>query len=503
MRPAVATPVLERLRRRRPHVGRPPAGLVALLVVAAIAHVAWSVVVAPLAGPDEDAHLAYVQRLVDARELPQKVVPGARAFSSEMGAAEYWAGLFQIPLNTLTKPTTTEAEQRAFAAEARRLGPEGRRDGKGFQPAANNPPLYYVVAAVPYAAGSGGDFFTRLQLARLGGLPFILIVVASVWLLCAELLPRPPWARVLAAGAVALHPQLTFMSGVVNPDVALAAVISLFLLVAVRLVTRGPTLGRALALGGVCAAAALVQPRIATVGVPAALALALAFHRHRVPWRDALVRGGASLGVAALGIVLYYAVVSVYGGEATKGQLQGTVAAGFNLREFFSYLWQFYWIKPRFLEPMLGPPRGFQYVWVESFFGVFGSLDVYLPGWAYDRLYKAAQFGLVLLAFCALLRGDALRRHWRELLVLVATMGTLLITVHYAAYRGLVGSNGTDPILVGRYLLPLIALFGLAIAFVATSLPRRAGRWFGLALLIGMLMLQLGGVGATLVRYHA
>ena len=494
-----------RLRDRAARTRRPPSALVVLLIIATVGHVAWSMAVAPLQGPDEDAHLGYVQRLVDDRELPQKVTPGAQAFSSEMGAAMFWGGFYQVVLNPSTKPNTTDAEQREFAAAARRLGAEGRRDAKGLQAAANNPPLYYLWSAVPYAVGSatGGDFFTRLQLARLAGLPLLLVVVAAAWLLCAELLPRPYWARVLATGVVSLHPLLSFMSGVVNPDVAIAAAWSAFFVVAVRLVTRGPTLRRALLLGVICAAAALIQPRGATIGLPAAIALWLAFRRHGTPGRDVLLRGGASLGIAFAGLVVYYLIVVVYGGEATRGQLAGTVAGGFNLREFVAYLWQFYFMKLRFMEPMLGPPRGFQYVYVESFFGVFGSLDVYLPTWVYDRLYKAAIVGVFLLVFCLLLRSDALRRRWREAVVLVAGAATMLLTLHYAAYRALLGNGATDPILVGRYLLPMIVIFGLALAFVVSSLPRRWGPWVGGAVLVAAVMLQLSGLALTVVRYHA
>ena len=54
----------------------------------------------------------------------------------------------------------------------------------------------------------------------------------------------------------------------------------------------------------------------------------------------------------------------------------------------------------------------------------------------------------------------------------------------------------------GRYLLPLVSLFGLAIAFVCASLPRRAGPVAAAAVLAVGVLLQLGGLGIELARFY-
>jgi hypothetical protein len=141
-------------------------------------------------------------------------------------------------------------------------------------------------------------------------------------------------------------------------------------------------------------------------------------------------------------------------------------------------------------------------VYVESFLGVFGSLDVFLPGWIYSLLWSLTLYGLVTLVIGAFLRFDALRRHWPELLVLLAGAGTYALTIHFGAYRTLTGNDFSDAILVGRYILPLVALFGLAVAFVATSLPRRAGQYVGLVALVGLMAVHLAGFGNGLVRWY-
>jgi hypothetical protein len=60
-----------------------------------------------------------------------------------------------------------------------------------------------------------------------------------------------------------------------------------------------------------------------------------------------------------------------------------------------------------------------------------------------------------------------------------------------------------DPIFTGRYLLPLISLFALAVAWVVGSLPRVASHVVGGALLgVGVLM-SLAGLGLSAARFYA
>ena len=487
-----------RLRRLR----RFPLPLAVILLVAAIGQVAWSLATAPLQGPDEDSHVAYVQRMVETGELPQEADADVDGYSSEIDAARRWGNLLAVPTYPAARPNQTTLEREAFRSEVEQLPGEGRDDGTGFQPAANNAPLYYLYEAIGYVVTYPADFFTRLQAMRLMGLPLLLIVVGFTWLLVAELLPRPVWARALASGLVAVQPVTGFMSGVVNPDIGLAAVWAVFLWAAVCVVRRGPTLRWALLLGALAAASALIQPRGATLGLPALVALLLACHAHRVGRRDLLRWSAALCGVAFVGIGLYWFLVKVAGADVVGSQLSGAVSSAFNPREFVSYVWQFYWEKLRFMEPTISPPIGYRYVWAESLFGVYGSLDVFFPAWVLNRVYQGTLYGFVALIVCAMIRSDELRRHWRELAVLTLAALTLIVTFHFGAYAIIRDTKGETAVLVGRYLIPLMPLFGLAVAFVATSLPRWWGRGFGAVALATMALLQIGGIALTVARYY-
>ena len=75
---------------------------------------------------------------------------------------------------------------------------------------------------------------------------------------------------------------------------------------------------------------------------------------------------------------------------------------------------------------------------------------------------------------------------------------TLLHLVSYSSLR-----ISTDVVITGRYLLPAVALYGCAAAWVCSSLPRRLGLPLGGILLGLAALLAVGGVGLSLGRFYA
>jgi hypothetical protein len=73
----------------------------------------------------------------------------------------------------------------------------------------------------------------------------------------------------------------------------------------------------------------------------------------------------------------------------------------------------------------------------------------------------------------------------------------LLGLLHVSAYRDL--QQGGDPLITGRYLLPALGVFGLAIAWVVGSLPRRLAPWAGAVVLAGFVLLD---IEAFLINAH-
>ena len=93
------------------------------------------------------------------------------------------------------------------------------------------------------------------------------------------------------------------------------------------------------------------------------------------------------------------------------------------------------------------------------------------------------------------------RAHWELALLLAAVPLTLIAALHFAAYRNL-QIDPSDPIIVGRYLFPLLPLFGVAVALVVRALPLRLSLAFGTVLLLTGALMGLSGLGMTAVRFY-
>jgi hypothetical protein len=493
------------LARARRLLRRVPAPLAALLALSALCSLAWAVVIPPLQGNDEIAHFSYTQRMVERGDLPQDVDERENPYSTEAVTAALWAGLRQLVGNLAARPAWTEADLEGWERVRATLGDADRADGTGPNPARQNPPLYYAYEAVPYAVASaaGGDLFDRLFAMRLWSVLLHVATVALAWLVAGELLGGALWIRALATSAVALHPQLAYLGGMVNPDTAMGLLGSAFLYAAILVVKRGPTPARLAALAATTAALALTHARALPFVVPALLVVALAAWRLRARPARALALGGGALACVAAGAVAFWAITWGAGGEADGGLAGGGDGARpFQASEFASYVWQFYLPRLPFQDPMIGPDYDWRVAFSDTFWGVFASLEVLYPDGLYDLLRWLSLIGLVALAVALVGRRAELRGHWPLLAVLATTVAALVLGLHLAAYRAML-SNPEDPIIVGRYLFPLIALLGAAVAFVVSSLPRRVAPYVASLVVALGVVLQLAGLGLALGRFYA
>ena len=491
------------LRRRFKAIPRP---LLALLLVGAIQAVAWSVATAPLQGPDENNHVAYVQHVAETGYKPGQR-SGRRAYSWELDTAQIHFGLRPLQGSRNARPAWSKVDERQWNKVEKTFTREQRANGDGPNAVAQNPPLYYYLQAVPYRVGLlfGGDIFTRMSLMRLTNGLMYLGTIVFAWLLAGEVLRRRRWLQTIAAGAVAVHPQLAFMSGVINPDTLLVTLFTAAMWLAVRIVRRGPTLGQTAALGAIAAAGFLTHGRGLAIVPAAAFALGLAWWRHRPPRREALRLGGAFAGtIFAGGILLYLLAVAgsdtgAYGGEVQRATTSNSTAL--NPREFFSLVWQFYLPKLAFMSEALGPDYGYRDVYIETFFGTFGSLEIQWRPIMYDLLQFGVIVGLVAFWTSLVVARDRVWRSWPILLVLVGFFVAELALLHMNSYRQLL-TNPNDPIIVGRYLLPLIGLFGLAIAVTVGAMPRRLGPLAGAAVLGLGVFMSISGMALSVARFY-
>ena len=286
-----------------------PRTILVLVAMVALAHgLFWSILIPPFQAPDETEHFAYAQYLAETGKLPPKV--GNKQYSTEELGAFSAIGTVGIAGKYLGKPPATESEAKAADKILRRSETQPRADGGGPSTASTQPPLAYLLWAVPYKAASGGSLLTRLWVMRLLSVACFVAMAIGAALLARELLPSWPWAGPIAGLLMALQPTVAFIAVSVNPDTLLFTVSTFALLAATRVVRRGLTTRRAVALG-LLTGAGLVT-KLTFLGLVPGLGLALLIGLWRT--ERARVRLGAiAVGTAAVLPALYVAWATVQG----------------------------------------------------------------------------------------------------------------------------------------------------------------------------------------------
>jgi hypothetical protein len=479
-----------------------PNPLLVILVFAALESVAWDIATPAFQGPDEDTQFAYVQYLAETGHVPS-ASKGGSPHSTEVQDALNWLNLWPLRGDLGARPAWSSADLAGWHQIERTMPPGSRANGSGPNYQAKNPPLYYALMAVPYRLVIWLPLLKRLFILRLFSALFRLGAIAATWLLAGEVFGRSRWRQTLATGAVALEPKLAFMSGVISADNLLVFAFAGFLLAAVRLVKRGPSTGRVMGAAGFSAAAVLTQGR-GLVTVPVlVVALAVAFTRHRPELRAAALRALAAAATIAIALFAYVLFAQANGSTAFGGQVTQLNSGHFSIGQFLSFIYQFYFQPLPGMIPRIGPSYGYEQVFIAGFYGTFDSLEVNFPLHIDAWLEVLSAIGLVGFYTACVLRWRRLLAAWPVVVVLLALLVTNIGFLHYVSYRALLGNGGTDPLVTGRYLLPIVPLFGLAIAFTVGSLPRRAAPLVGgLVLAIGVL-LSLDALGISMARFYA
>jgi 4-amino-4-deoxy-L-arabinose transferase-like glycosyltransferase len=485
--------------RRRLGLRAVPAPLGALLLAVALLGVTWALLVPPWQSPDEPQHFAYAQALAE-----RLILPGDKhrqSFSIAQDIADSAVGASREAFYPSAVPPDWSASDYARYRAALRSGPSAS-DGGGPNSAAANPPLYYLYADLAYWASSGGsDAFDQLYAMRIWDVTLLLTTVLAAWLLSGEVLGRRREAQLVCAAVAGLVPAETFISTSVNPDALMVALWALALWLGARVIIRAGPRRDSIALGLVTAAAILTKATSYALLPATLLALVLGW-RLQPPTqrRTALAQLAAPLAALAVPVLAWLALAAALGRSAVNTIHRAAGAHPFNLRQFFSYLWQFYLPKlpsaVRFRETGGLPLYD---LWIREGWGVFGWEDLTLPDWTYDVL--AAVSATVAIASAAAIARIRDRLRFALLAFFAAAFVALLLGLHITDYRAIIA--GQPAVIQGRYLLPVLPLFGLAVGLLVGRVPRR---WRGqtCGLVIGALMLlQVLALATVTTGYYS
>lgn len=476
---------------------RLPVPLALLLAAVALIGITWALLVPPWQAPDETTHFAYVQSLVAHHALPG--AKGRSEYSTSQAVGDGTVGASQGAFYPQTSPPSWSAGafRRYEAAASSYLS----SNGGGPNAESANPPLYYVYAGIGYSLDPGGNAFGRLYAIRIWGVPLLLASTLAAWLLAGEILGRRRMAQLVCASVVALMPMMTFMSTAVNVDALLICLWTWALWLGVRVIERGARRADAIALCAVTAAAVLTKATSYALIVPVLVALGLGWRR-----RPATERRGAATDVALALAALVAPVVAwlaatVALNRPAVNQIPRTAAAQpFNVTQLLSYVWQFYLPRLPFMRRFRETPGlSVYYIWIREAWGAFGWIDVVFPKWAYKVL---GAITAVIAVSTAVVVGRRLTitRRWQPTAFLALTALALLALLHVSDYRSLIAGQGL--LVQGRYLLPVVGLFGLSVALLVTRAPVRWQPAACTIVLVGLLVLQALSLSTVVHAYY-
>ena len=448
------------------------------VLVACLNAICWSIVTPPFQATDEPDHFAYVKQLADTGSLPTS---NAEFTSTEeaysLVALRYYL-VRQQPQNHTIASHAEQAQLESKLAEVPRVSgsPE-------VGVALEQPPLYYALEAIPYSLAKSGTVLDRLQLMRLLSALFAGLTALFVFLFCREALPGAPWAWTVGGLSVALAPLLGFVSGSVNPDSMLFAVSSAIFYLLARAFRRGLDTRAAVAIGAVTAIGLLTKVNFIGL-IPGLLAglVVLSVRAARSRGRSAYRLLGLALAIAFSPVALY-ALVNVLSNHPAFGVVSDAISTGRgSLLAQLDYIWQLY--LPRLPGTTSYFPGLFttRQLWFDNFVGLYGFLDTTFPGWV-DTLALIPAGAIALLCARGLYQGrSALRSRRAEIAVYALIALGLLALVGADSFRSFpeVDAEYAQP----RYLLPLLALLGAALALAARGAGRRWGPAVGALIVV-------------------
>jgi hypothetical protein len=459
---------------------------------------AWSLIVPPFQGRDEVDHFAYVAQLAETGTRPANG-QAEGVYSPEEKLVLEGLHYYQVRFSSAEPTISTEAEQRTLNND---VHAHASLIGSGEAGVATpEPPLFYALQTIPYFLGRG-NLLTQLQLMRLLDALLGAVTALLCFLFVREALPGTRWAASVAGICVALQPLFAFMSGSVNPDVLLFTISAAIFLCLVRAFRSGLTWRVATVLGLLTTAGFLTKLNFIGFAIGVFFGLcALAVRGVRSRGRGALPSIGLAAAVGFGPALLYVLRNSVSGKPAFGIASESAETSGPDqLFHELSYVWELY------LPRLPGMPhyfRGlstFKDIWFDRSVGFYGWMDVLFPGWVDTIALFLA--GAVALLCCRELfaRRAALRARLLELgTYAVITVGVLLVIGIPSYHSDIIGHIYAfgEP----RYLLPMLPLFGTAIALAVRG-GRRWAPVVGAAMIVLFLAHDLFSQLQTIARYY-
>lgn len=463
---------------------------------------AWSIFSPQFMGPDEVGHYAYAETLVQNHDIPSrdpnKGGYGAYGNHEALAVDTSIRGVLGNLQGKMPWDPNVYADWKAKDAALPDLG---KKQGGGWTSAVGYSPFYYIGAAVPYELASGTTIWTQAWVMRLFSVILSLLSVWFCFLFARELLPSVPWAAPAAALVVAFEPMFVHIGGLINNDSMLIMFSSLLFYVLTRILRRGLTWRNAIAASAALALGLLAKPSMLAFFPLAAFVFGFAIVSGRgelaLPsWVKRLLAAAAAAVVGLIILLPYYLTL---GKNDSSLASSSTIGNGAGTDRFISFIWQ--WYLPRlpgmpFIESTRGWPA--REVFLNGFLANFNSLDTYFG----VRWYWPAAVVVLLLLGGAVAWGwrerAQLSRWWPQATLCVVAVTSLCLVINIRSWQQLLYDGG--PFAQGRYLLPLVGVFGAFVVAGAQGFKRWGPALVGFTV-AGLAVMNLFGYAISLTRF--
>lgn len=440
-------------------------------LIACLNAVSWSLISPSFQVADEESHFAYVEQLARTGGLPTS--------SSEQLPLDEISALEDLEVNRVLlhpnhRTIATAAQQTKLENDLTSAAANPPPTTGAAAAAASEPPLYYALEAIPYDLGAGGGVLDQLALMRLLSALMAGITALFAFLFAREALPAAPNTWTVAGLGVAFMPALGYISGAVNPDSLLCAVSAAVFYALARGFRRGLTPRLAIAIGALTAAGLLTKLNFLGLAPGVALGLALLAKRAatRVGARTAWRMLALAIVIAATPVCVYVLVNLVSHHRALGlGSSAIDATAHHSIGGELSYIWQLYLPRLPGMHVDFADISPLRDLWFNGLVGDYGFEDTFFPRWV-DNLALIPTLAIVALSARELaVHSPALRRRIGELGVYLTMAVGLLALIGASSYLWFPAEAAGFP--EPRYLLPLLPLFGAALALAARGAGRR------------------------------
>lgn len=479
---------------------RTPAAGWLCAVVACLNAISWSFITPAFQVPDEPAHFAYVEQSARTGQLPSS---NAQEYAPDETLALNDLKVGRVSLQPEHHTIATRAEQMRLQSDL--VGAAGSSPpGSGAAgAAASEPPLYYALETIPYDFGGGGGVLDQLTLMRLVSALMGGVTSLFVFLFLREALPAIPYAWTVAGLGVAFMPALGFISGAVNPDSMLCAVSAIIFYCLARAFRRDLTPRLAITIGVLTAVGVLTKLNFLGLVPGVVLGLVLLAKRasHTIGTRTAFRMLASALVIPSIPVCVYI-LKNMLSHKHALGLASGVIAsiAGHSIVDELNYTWQLY--LPRVPGMRIDftnilPSRD---LWFDGLVGEYGFEDTVFPRWV-DNVALIPAIGIAALSGReVLVHGAVLRRRAGEFGVYCAMAAGLMALIGASSYLSFPAEAAGFP--EPRYLLPLIPIFGVALALAARGAGRRWGPVAGALIVVLFIAHDIFSQLQTIARFY-